>query len=100
MATSVKDQPQLALDEQQLDDQALEDALEKRWQRSNAAKAARKALTEAHEKVLALVSEHDLADGDALRVGRFRITKRAIQGRSVAFETADSSRITISVIGD
>jgi hypothetical protein len=90
--------PQHSLDEITVDNSALEQALEQREKRKASAGAARKAYKEAHDRAAVIVGELDLADGDAVRVGRFRISRRATVGRQVSFETSPSSRLTISVV--
>ena len=88
---------QLALDEQVIDDDVLEAALEERQKRKDSLGAVRKIYEEAHEKAVAAIATLELPEGGAARVGRFRIARTAVPARSVTFETKASSRVRISV---
>lgn len=98
MALRSVPQPQLGFDERVIEDTALEGALEQRLTRKEAAGEARKHYKAAHEKVAAMVDQLGLTEDDAIRVGRFRITRRAIAGRSVSFDTDPTTRLTITVL--
>lgn len=67
-------------------------------------KASRAALNakfkEADDKAKALISELDIQIDETVRVGRFRISKSEIAGRSVAFDTEASERLSISLLDD
>lgn len=91
-------EPQTAIDEHELDNPRLLQALEQRQDRKENVKIARKVYKEADDLAKALLGEHDLQDDQAVRVGRFRITKKAIASRSVQFETDPTSRLTISLL--
>jgi hypothetical protein len=99
---SVKPQGQLGFDEELVEDDELEQALEHRLQKKVAADQARKAYDEADERAKAKLEnlEVDLDDDNAIRVGRFRITRRSTSARSVSFETKPSTRIRITLVGD
>jgi len=42
----------------------------------------------------------ELPEGGAARVGRFRITRTAVAGRSVTFDTKATSRVRIVLVGE
>lgn len=91
--------PQTAIDEKELDHPSLLKALEDRQEHKDEMKSLRKTFKEADDRCKALLGEHDIEDDTAVRIGRFRITKKAVPSRSVQFETdPTSSRITISLL--
>ena len=96
----VKDEAQLGMDEEIVEDEALEAALEAREKRKASAGAVQKLYQAADELAKAELTRLELEDGDVARVGRFRITKSAIPGRSVTFETKPSSRLRIGLVGE
>jgi len=97
---SVKSQDQLGMDEKVVDHPELEELLEKRLAKKVLLDVARKAYDVAAEEASVEIVELRMADDTAVRVGRFRITKRAIPARSVAFDAKASSRIQITLLGD
>jgi hypothetical protein len=92
--------PQQALDETLVDDAQLERALEEREKFKGKAAKARKDYAEADELAKGLATALEISDGQSVRVGRFRLSRRSIPSRAVSFETAPSSRLTIGVIDD
>lgn len=92
--------PQTAMDEQVIEDSDVEEALEERERRKETLGATRKEYDEANEAAKAQITKLELPDGGIARVGRFRVTREAIPGRSVSFETKPSSRIRIAVAGE
>lgn len=96
----LKSVDQLGFDEQTVEDPEVEAALEEREKRKASLGAVRKVYDEAHEAALAAVGRLELPEGGAARVGRFRVTRTAVAGRSVTFETKPSSRVRISLLGD
>jgi hypothetical protein len=96
MAARQRAQPQLALDEEVVDDELLEQALEKRERAKNYAAAARKKFAEADETAKGHLGRHELGE-KPLRVGRFVIVARELEGRAVSFETSPSRRVSIRV---
>ncbi len=100
MATQLKAVPQLALDEQVIDDAEVEAALEEREKRKASLQAVRKVYDGAHEAAIAEIAKLELPEGGAARVGRFRVARSAIPARSVTFDTKASSRIRISVVDE
>lgn len=91
---------QLALDEQRIDDLALEQALERRLSRRLELADARKNAQEADEEANVEIAKLELPTETAVRCGRFRITRSSIPARSVSFEVASSSRVRITLLGD
>lgn len=90
--------PQTAIDEREVDAPQLLNALAARQDVKNEMKTLRKDFKQADGHVRALLEEQGLADGEAIRIGQFRITRKAIASRSVTFETDPTSRLTISLI--
>ena len=90
---------QLGMDERVVEDKALSDLLEKRLRladdKAEIGKTYKAADTEAKDAIAKL----DLDDGDAVRVGRFRITKRRTEATHVEFERGGTSRIQIELFG-
>jgi hypothetical protein len=90
--------PQTQLDEREIEHPQLLKALEKRQGLKDEIKETRKQLKEIDGHARSLLDEQDLHDDEAVRVGRFRITKKAVPARSVQFETDPTSRLTISLL--
>ena len=97
MAANLRPVDQLGFDEQTIDDPTIEAALEEREKRKNSYDAVRKTYEAAHEIAKAKLSELELPEGGAARVGRFRITNTAIAAGHREFDTKASSRIRISL---
>lgn len=97
---SVRPQAQLGFDETLVEDADLEQLLEERYTAKVDAAAARKDYDDKAEKVTAKIAALAMADDTAVRCGRFRITKKAVAGRSVAFEAKATSRVTITLLDD
>lgn len=89
---------QLALDEQVIEDHDIEAALEARQSAKDERSAAQAAFKVAHNKASAELTKLELPVGGAARVGRFRITRTEVAARSVAFETEASDRVQIALI--
>lgn len=93
---SVAAQPQIALAERIVEDAELEAALEAREQAKDAAGKARKTFTEADDAAKARIRDLELGD-TAARCGRFVIAESSVAGRSVAFDTDPTTRLSIRV---
>lgn len=91
---------QLGMDERNVEDQELEKALEDRLRAADDISEIRKVYKVADAAVKERVGVLDLADGDAIRCGRFRVAKTAVASRAVSFETDPTSRLTISLWSD
>lgn len=76
----------------------LEQALEAR-EKVKASRAALNAkFKEADDTAKGLISTLDIEVDQVVRVGRFRISRTAIEGRSVAFETEPTDRLNIAPV--
>jgi hypothetical protein len=91
--------PQLALDETTVTDADLEAALESRQRSKEEAASARGEFTTADNVAKALIERLELDEGP-VRIGRFRITRSVLKGRSVTFETQDKPRVQIALVED
>jgi hypothetical protein len=91
-------EPQQAFDEVTIEDEDLRLALETRNEKRAEAAEARAAYKFASDRANAEISKLELPVGGAVRCGRFRITRRKVDGRSVSFETAASDRVTIALV--
>ncbi len=98
MATMVR--AQLALDEKFVEDHALEAALEERQRRKDSLSAVRAEFNTAAKLAEAEVEKQELPEGVAIRVGRFRIARTRVAARHISFDTEESTRVRISLIGD
>ena len=93
---SVAAAPQIRIGELIVENDELEQALEKRQDMKERAGAAGKAYREAD--VVARAELEKLVDGDEpVRVGRFIVSKSDVAARSVSFETDPTSRLNIRV---
>src|SRR4051794_21952214 len=97
---AVVEQEQTAIDEQVIEDGDLVAALERRQEKKVLAGNARKNYKDADDAVKGRLGDLELAEGDVVRCGRFRISKRAVPARDVSFSTDPSSRLTIAVLED
>jgi hypothetical protein len=91
---------QLGMDEELIENPDVEAALVERQARKDALGGVRKDFNKAHEKVVAALASIELPEEGAVRVGRFRISKSLVSARSVSFETQESSRLRITLLGD
>jgi biopolymer transport protein ExbD len=89
---------QIGMDERVVENEELERALETRLRRQDTLAEVRKSFKTAHEAVVELLKEAGLADGEAIRVGRFRITKRFVEGGHREFDTADRSQLGFELV--
>jgi hypothetical protein len=88
-------QPQTSIYEKTIDNPELEAALEARETARERASKTRKTLEGATEHVKTLAEGLDLGLDAPIRVGRFVLTRRRIDGTEVAFERAPSERLSI-----
>jgi len=88
---------QLGMDEKPVDNKALSDLLEKRLRLADDKAEITKTFKEADKAAKAEIDKLPLADGQAIRIGRFRIARQAVPPRSVSFETEATSRLTIEL---
>lgn len=97
---AIRDQDQLALDETLIEDEALEALLEERLRRKVIADETRKSFEEKSEEAKVEIERLELPAGAAVRIGRFRLTRTETPARTVSFESAPSSRVSIKLIGE
>lgn len=99
-ATGPRVDGQDGLFDREIENPELLEALEAREK----VKASRSALNakfkEADEQAKGLIAGLGIGLDDVVRVGRFRLQKSKVDGKSVAFETEPSERLTISPIDD
>jgi hypothetical protein len=93
-------EPQLAMDEQAITNADLEAALEARLRAKDDVAEVNGVLKSANARVSTLLDAIDFPVDSALRVGRFRITKTHVPGRSVSFETEPSNRIRFALVDE
>lgn len=91
---------QVGMDERIIEDDVLESALEARWTARIDALENSRIYGEADKKAKGLVEALGLSTGEVIRVGRFRIEKRATAARAVSFETKPGSRIAVTADDD
>jgi hypothetical protein len=92
--------PQQGMFDREFEDGDLIAALEKREKLNKTKKAAAAKYREQHDVVKGMLDGFQLGDEEIVRVGRFRIKMSRTEGRSVAFETSPSRRMTISLLDD
>lgn len=98
---AVRTQPQLAMDEQTINDPVIEAALDARQKAKNSLDAVRLKYNEAHELAIGEIAKLELPDGGAVRVGPFRVTRTYVPARTVQpFDTKASSRLRITLADD
>jgi len=94
----VKSQDQITIDDQIIENPQLEEALEEREKRKASKTAVTAKFKEADDHAKDLINGLGLEENDIVRVGRFRITRTAVEGRSVAFDTEPTERLKISTV--
>jgi hypothetical protein len=80
MTPAINGDGQLGMDERVIDDAALVDALEKRLRANDDLAEVRTSFKAADKAARELLAKHDFADGEAVRVGRFRISRSFVEG--------------------
>lgn len=96
----MRSEDQIGFDEELVENPDVESALVERQARKDALASVRKDFKAAHDKAVAALASIELPEEGAVRVGRFRISRSLISARSVSFETAESSRLRITLLGD
>lgn len=89
---------QAGLFDRVIEDGDLEAALEERERRRVKKADALAKFKETHDSVKGRLDALDLEEDTVVRCGRFRITVKATESRSVAFDTAPGRRTTISLL--
>lgn len=95
MADQAQVSGQIGMDEQILEDADLEQLLEARQAIRLDQADDRKRYAEANARVQTALASVPIPDDGAVRVGRFRISRRHIAGHAVAFETQPRDQLTI-----
>jgi hypothetical protein len=100
---SIKADDQLGIDEKVIQDPDIEQALEARQRAKDERAEKNLAVKNATEKVKSLISRLEMPDPSdedkpsVVRVGRFRITKRFVKGKTVSFATEDRVQLTFGL---
>lgn len=87
--------PQLALDEKAITDPELEAKLEQRLRLAQDVAEARGVYKNVDDEVKAGIKSLGLADDQVARIGRFRISMKAIAARHVEFDAEATTRVSI-----
>lgn len=95
---TVTRQPQIAIDETTIEDTARGRARGARAGKVATSKA-RKTFKEVDDDAKARIRQLELGSA-SVRVGRFVIAERELAGRSVAFDTEPTTRVTIRLAKD
>lgn len=91
-------EPQTSIYEKQIDNDALEAALEKREDLREPKKEAVRAFKQADDAVKAMLEHEELGVDSVVRIGRFIVTKRFREGgKEVSFETRSQERYSIKL---
>lgn len=94
---SIDGSGQLGMDEKVVEDKDLANLLEKRLRLADDKAEISKTFKAADKDVKREIDKLALEDGQAIRVGRFRIARQAVPPRSVSFDTEATSRLTIEL---
>lgn len=89
---------QLALDEQAIEDDEILTALESYQNARDEAKAASAVAKEEKVAALTLLDKLEVPEDGAIRIGRFRITRKTTPARTVEFTTEAKERIGIALV--
>lgn len=93
----VRDDDQLGMDEQVIEDEELEAQLDLRNQIKVERGELNKRYKRAHERVLDSLEKYEFPeDGGVLRIGAYRISSKDVPAREVAFETESRTRVSIA----
>jgi hypothetical protein len=95
MSLHLAERPQTSLEERILENPTLEQALEDRQKTKERAANARKAHKQNDERAKALIEETGIGIDEPIRVGRFVIRKRHVDGREISFETGPRTQLSI-----
>ena len=96
---TIAPQTQTTIYEQVVDDPTLEELLERREAAKAAAAKTRKAYKEVDDQAKGRIRELELGDTPA-RIGRFVVGESTVAGRSVAFDTEPTTRVSIRIAKD
>lgn len=90
--------PQADLFEQELENDELLRALDRRHQAKEQLAPLTKKYKEADKFAKTMIDGLDLEVDQTYRCGPFKITRSRVEGRSVAFETEETERLTIGLV--
>lgn len=91
-------QPQTSIYEKQIENEALEAALERREELREPKKEAARAFKQADDAVKAMLEHEELGIGAVVRIGRFIVTKTMREGgKEVSFTTSPQDRYGIKL---
>jgi hypothetical protein len=94
MAVSQKEQ--LGIDERVLDDPELERALEEREKAKAGKNEAARTFNTKDEVVKNRLEELDIEVDEPVRIGRYVCSRTKVAAKSVAFDTAETTRLAIT----
>lgn len=92
--------PQLALDERAVTDPELEAKLEQRLRLRQDVAEVRGTLKNVDEEVQAGIKSLGLTEDQIVRIGRFRISLKAVAERHVEFNAEATTRVSIVLADD
>lgn len=92
------DDGQIGMDERVVDDPALIAALEDRLRKGDDLAEVKRSFKEADTFARDLIAKIDLENGQAIRVVRFRITKKFIAGGHVEYDASDRSQLGFELV--
>ncbi len=98
MTTTAEANPQTSLYETTIEDEAIEQLLEARQKAKDSAKAVSKKARDAHAAAKVALEALDLGHDAPVRIGRFVVSLKATASRSVSFETAPGTRLSIKAL--
>lgn len=96
--TDTSTEAQVSIYERQVEDAALEAALESRYTLREERLALNKRFRESDVRAKTLLEGLELGEGAVVRVGRFLVTLRPVAPRSVSFDAEATSRLQISLM--
>ena len=84
--------------DQEIENDLLERALEKRQAAKEANAKTAKVWKEANDQARGIISSLDLEEDTVVRCGRFRIKFSSVEARHVSFDTEPTTRTTIALL--
>lgn len=99
-AAKAMPQEQIGLEDKFIEDPDVVQVLEEREELKAAKKKATKEYNDKHAAAKDRIEKLAIPIGGAVRVGRFRLERTPVAGRSVSFEIAETTRVAIAVIED
>lgn len=90
--------PQTGMDEQVIKDEVLEEALETRLRAHLRMATVRSEVKQIDEETAGLITRLELPEEGAVRVGRFRLTRKKVSAHSVSFDVGDKYPVRIALI--